>query len=207
MQTKLNVEYVKKTEIKPFKNNPRLHSDFQINQIVKSIKEFGFVNPILIDETNTILAGHGRFMAAEKLNYSEIPTVKITDLDEKQKKALVIADNKITLNSVWDTDKLWEQVRELGDSGFDLDILAFDEHEMLPMLDNNVVHDLDDEWENMPEYINDDKTAYKSMIVHFLDENSFKDFQQKIGQDCTEKTKFIWHTKQDRMDTKNRVYE
>ena len=132
----LKIEYIDKNKIKPFKNNPRLHSDEQIQQIANSIAEFGFRIPIAIDENFTILAGHGRYRAAEIMNMLQVPVVQHNDLSDVQKKAFIIADNKITLNSVWQNDILWDQVKDLDKLGFNLDILGFNDAELMPMLDS-----------------------------------------------------------------------
>lgn len=108
----MDVKTLKITELIEYKNNARKHSKAQINQIAASIKEFGYCNPILIDENNVILAGHGRFMALKQLNYKKIPCILISTLTEAQKKAYILADNKIAENAQWDEDLLRI---ELGD--------------------------------------------------------------------------------------------
>jgi ParB-like chromosome segregation protein Spo0J len=95
----LNVKYRKVEDLIPYVNNSRKHSDEQVAQISASIKEFGWTNPILIDGTNSIIAGHGRLMAARKLKMDEVPTIEISHLTDTQRKALVIADNKLALNA------------------------------------------------------------------------------------------------------------
>lgn len=207
MENKLNIFYLKKEDIKPFKDNPRLHSKEQIKQIANSIKEFGFRIPIAIDETNTILAGHGRFKAAESLGFTEMPCIQHKDLTPLQKKAFVIADNKITLNSTWDMETLWNQVQELNGLGFDLDVLGFDNAELLPMLDSNTVSDTLGEWENMPDFNQDDATPDSTIYVHFTNDKDRQDFAKLLGQNITEKTKTLWFPPQEQMDTKNKVYE
>lgn len=204
---KLNIFYLNKSKIKPFKDNPRLHSKEQIKQIANSIKEFGFRIPISVDETNTILAGHGRYRAAEMLGYEEMPCIQQKDLTPMQKKAFIIADNKITLNSTWDIDLLWSQVKELNELGFDLDVLGFDSAETLPMIDSNVVTDIMGEWETMPDYNQDDKTPQSTIYVHFMNDNDREDFAKLINQNITQKTKTLWYPPQETMDTKNKAYE
>ena len=171
------------------------------------VSEFGFVNPILIDEKNMILAGHGRFLAAQKLELETVPVVIVDNLTEDQKTALVIADNKIAMNSTWDESLLWDQIRKLSDKGFNLDVLAFDEMEILPMTDPNTVIDPLAEWENMPEYSQEDQLAFKTVYVHFKNEQDYKDFQNFIGQPMTHKTKSIWYPEQKNMDTESKRYE
>ena len=104
-------------KLSPYKNNARKHTEQQVQQIANSIAEFGFVNPILIDENQMILAGHGRYMAAKHLDLKEVPIIKIDNLTDAQKKAFVIADNKIAINSTWDETVLWQEIQELNKLG------------------------------------------------------------------------------------------
>ena len=126
----LNVKYRKVEDLIPYVNNSRKHSDEQVAQISASIKEFGWTNPILIDGTNSIIAGHGRLMAARKLKMDEVPTIELDHLTDTQRKALVIADNKLALNADWDTTLLTIELDELLKDGFALDILGFNEQEI-----------------------------------------------------------------------------
>lgn len=109
----------------PYARNSRTHNEEQIAQIMASIKEFGFTNPILIGGDNVIIAGHGRLLAAQRLGLTEVPVICLPDLTETQRRALVIADNKIALNAGWDEEMLALEMKELGDLDFDLDLLGF----------------------------------------------------------------------------------
>ncbi len=111
----------------PYINNSRTHSDKQITQIASSIKEFGFTNPVLIDDDGGIIAGHGRVQAAEKLNISEIPCIVLTNLTAAQKKAYIIADNQLPLNAGWDIDTLKLELETLQELDFDIDLIGFDD--------------------------------------------------------------------------------
>ena len=126
----LNVKYRKVEDLIPYVNNSRKHSDEQVAQISASIKEFGWTNPILIDGTNSIIAGHGRLMAARKLKMDQVPTIELGHLTDTQRKALVIADNKLALNADWDTTLLTIELDELLKDGFAIDILGFNEQEI-----------------------------------------------------------------------------
>ena len=126
----IEVKYRKVEDLIPYVNNSRKHSDEQVAQIASSIKEFGWTNPILIDGTNSIIAGHGRLMAARKLKMEEVPTIELSHLTDTQRKALVIADNKLALNADWDTTLLTIELDELLKYGFALDILGFNEQEI-----------------------------------------------------------------------------
>lgn len=109
----------------PYARNSRTHNDEQVAQIVASIKEFGFTNPILIGADDVIIAGHGRLLAAQRMGLKEVPIVRLPHLTETQRRALVIADNKIALNAGWDEEMLALEMKELGDMDFDLDLLGF----------------------------------------------------------------------------------
>ena len=109
----------------PYARNSRTHNDEQVAQIVASIKEFGFTNPILIGADDVIIAGHGRLLAAQRIGLKEVPIVRLPHLTETQRRALVIADNKIALNAGWDEEMLALEMKELGDMDFDLDLLGF----------------------------------------------------------------------------------
>lgn len=118
---------IKVDDLIPYINNSRTHSDEQVSQIAASIKEFGFLNPVIIDEDNGLIAGHGRVMAAKKLGIDEIPFVVANGLTEAQKKAYVIADNQLALNAGWDLEKLKLEVENLIELDFDTDILGFEQ--------------------------------------------------------------------------------
>jgi len=125
--TKLAIAYLPTSSLEAFANNSRTHSDEQVGQIARSIQEFGFTNPILIDEHGVIIAGHGRVMAAERLGLKDVPTITLGHLSDEKRRAYVIADNKLALNAGWDNDLLRLEIQELGDLagviGFDPDEL------------------------------------------------------------------------------------
>ncbi|MCL1973137.1 MAG: site-specific DNA-methyltransferase [Endomicrobia bacterium] len=108
--------------LKPYKNNARVHNDRQINLIARSIKQFGFTNPILIDKNNRVIAGHGRLLAAKKLGLSEIPTISIDHLSETEKQAYIIADNKLAEKAGWDNDILAIELQNIIDFDKDFDL-------------------------------------------------------------------------------------
>ena len=123
------MELIKKkvSELIPYINNSRTHSEEQITQIVSSIKEFGFTNPILIDNDNSIIAGHGRLQAVKRLGLEEVPCILISGLTKTQIKALIIADNQLALNAGWDLEKLSVEIEGLEDDKFDISLLGFDD--------------------------------------------------------------------------------
>lgn len=127
----LEIIYKQVDELIPYVNNSRTHSDMQITQIAASIKEFGFTNPILTDGDNGVIAGHGRLMAAKKLGLDKVPVIELNGLDEIKKKAYIIADNKLALNSGWDQELLLLEIENLKLNDFDIGILGFDNSELL----------------------------------------------------------------------------
>jgi DNA modification methylase len=134
----------------PYAMNSRTHSESQVTQIAASIKEFGFLNPVIVDGSNGIIAGHGRVMAAKKLKLLEVPIIEASHLTESQKKAYIIADNKLAMNADWDIGILKIELEGLKDFGFDLDLLGFDDDELSKILDIEPVDGLTDE-DSVPE--------------------------------------------------------
>lgn len=123
------------SELIPYVRNARTHSEAQVSQIAASIREFGFLSPILVAEDNTILAGHGRIAAALKLGLKKVPCVKENHLTETQKRAYIIADNKLSLNAGWDSELLAVELSELEGADFNLELLGFDEAELSSIFD------------------------------------------------------------------------
>ncbi len=113
--------------LNPNVKNPRMHSEKQIDQLSASILEFGFVNPVIVDETGDVIAGHGRLLAAQKIKMHIVPTIVVTGLTKDQKRALALADNKLGLNSKWNTVLLKDELNSLQILDFDLSILGFDD--------------------------------------------------------------------------------
>jgi len=141
----MKITQKKVTELIPYVNNSRTHSDEQVAQIAASIKEFGWTNPILVDGANGIIAGHGRLLAARKLGHKEVPTIELADLTETQKKAYIIADNRLALNAGWDNEMLTIELNDLLADGFALEMLGFDPKELAALLEPAVIEGLTDE--------------------------------------------------------------
>jgi hypothetical protein len=138
----------RETEVlKPYENNPRQHSEAQLDRLVRSIKEFGFTNPILIDDDCNMIAGHGRLLAAELMGLAQVPTITLGHLTAEQRRAYVIADNQLALNSTWDDDVLQAELQALGEAGFDLTLLGWGDD--LPTfgedIDLSALDDMDDD--------------------------------------------------------------
>ena len=123
------------SDLIPYARNSRTHSDVQVNKIASSIKEFGFLNPVLIDKDNGIIAGHGRVMAAQKLGLKEVPVLQIGHLSDTQKRAYIIADNRLALDAGWDEEMLRVEFDCLGDDGVNLELTGFEIKEISSIFD------------------------------------------------------------------------
>lgn len=138
--------YKKDTPIEtliPYARNARTHSDAQVSQIAASIREFGFCNPVLIDKDGGIIAGHGRVLAAQKLGLKELPTITLGHLNETQKRAYILADNKLALNAGWDEEMLKVEITDVQTSGMDLVSIGFSAEELGDLFDDKSI-DLND---------------------------------------------------------------
>jgi DNA modification methylase len=134
----------------PYAGNSRTHSDEQVNQIAASIKEFGFNNPVLVDADNVIIAGHGRVLAAQKIGMDEVPTICLAHLSDAQRRAYVIADNKLAMNAGWDKEALLAEMDRLKDDNFDVSLLGFDDEELGEMYGEEEIEGLTDD-DEVPE--------------------------------------------------------
>jgi ParB-like chromosome segregation protein Spo0J len=130
----LKIEYRSLDSLVPYARNPRTHSEEQIEQIASSIREFGFTNPILIDSKQGIIAGHGRLAAAKKLDLKIVPCIDLSHLTEEQKRAYIIADNKLALNGGWNEEFLRVELTELKELGANLQVTGFDQMELADIM-------------------------------------------------------------------------
>ena len=126
----------------PYERNARTHSSEQVAQIAQSIAEFGFTNPILVDGQDGIIAGHGRLQAAKSMGLPEVPVIVLDHLSDAQRRALVLADNKLALNAGWDDDLLADELRALEADGFDLDVIGFSDEELAGLLEEPEAEEL-----------------------------------------------------------------
>lgn len=153
----MKIQEIEIEKLIPYARNSRTHSDEQVAQIAASIKEFGWTNPILVDGEAGIIAGHGRLAAARKLGLKKIPVIELSHLSSTQKKALIIADNKLALNAGWDNDMLALEFEELELEGFDLALTGFDEKEIDALTPEQINEGLTDE-DAVPDVPDEPKT-------------------------------------------------
>ena len=129
-KNKPQIEDLPVTSLVPYAKNSRTHSDEQVAQVAASIKEFGFTNPILVDGDNVLIAGHGRLLAAQRLGLNEVPCIRLSHLTESQKRAYVIADNKLAINAEWDEELLKLALIDLEESDLDVTLTGFNDLEL-----------------------------------------------------------------------------
>lgn len=165
----LKIEYRKTDELIPYAMNARTHSPEQVGQIAASIKEFGFNNPILLDGANGVIAGHGRLLAAQKLGLEQVPCIELSHLSEKQKRAYILADNKIALNSGWDTSFLQIELADLEEYQ---SVIGFSEEEL---------NDLGVDDADFPELSTEDAPHNKTISFSFDDVADYDFVVSRIG--------------------------
>ena len=213
--SELRLEYVSVSELVPYDKNPR-KNDAAAEKVAELIKEYGFKKPILVDiknNKNEIIAGHTRLKAALLLGLEKVPVIFADDLTPEQVKAFRIADNKSGEWAEWDISLLTEEISDLSETGFDIDLTGFSDIEvsnLLPDYNDNSspdhsiygggvpVNDPMGEWNGMPEFNNPDAMGVKQIIVHFETWDDVREFAELVEQKITEKTKYIWFPKADK---------
>ena len=157
-------------DLVPYENNARTHTDEHVEQIAKSIQEFGFTNPVLIDSDNGILAGHGRVKAGTKLGMKKVPTICIDHLTDEQKKAYILADNRIALNAGWDDELLKIEFQALSDADFDLELTGFDDDEIDELLVEEIENNFGDDAEGEIKFSEEIGEANNYIVLTFRNE-------------------------------------
>jgi ParB-like chromosome segregation protein Spo0J len=179
-KNRLEVVYRPTSELIPYARNARTHSEDQIAQIAASIREFGFNNPILLDGENGVIAGHGRLEAARLLNLKEVPCIELSHLSENEKKAYILADNRIALNSGWDSELLSLEIKDLNLSDVDLSLTGFDESEL-----DNLLHDTAAEGADVELLDNVDTSYTVSIVCETLEEAQELNDRLKMNLDLS----------------------
>lgn len=159
------LEQARIDDLIPYARNSRTHSEAQVAQVAASIREFGFTNPVLIDADGGIIAGHGRVLAARKLGMKTVPAIRIDYMTEAQKRAYVIADNKLALNAGWDDELLALELGDLKDEGFDLSLTGFSDDELARLV-------IDAEETGMPDLASGDREPLQQMAFMLHDDQA-----------------------------------
>ena len=206
MSNDIQVTYEQVDSLVPYAMNAKKHSEKQVGQIANSIRSFGFVNPVLVASDNTIIAGHGRVLAAKRLGLKVIPTIRLSHLTEAQRKAYIIADNRLAeTGGGWDLDRLRAELAtidfaDLGD--FQLQDLELDQLG----IGGQVIENVKDEWRNMPEFKQKDELGIRC-TVHFDDEADKARFEELVGQKIPTNTNSIWFPPKEWISMKGVRYE
>tara|TARA_R100000742_G_C4273794_1_gene93492 strand:+ start:251 stop:880 length:630 start_codon:yes stop_codon:yes gene_type:complete len=204
----MKIDFIDISQIKPYEKNPRKISEDAVKLVANSIKKFGWQQPIVVDKKFVIIVGHTRFEASKLLNLKEVP-IQIAELDDDKAKAYRIADNKLNSKTYWDYSYLTEELKELMNTKTDLESLGFDKSELDSLLDYHEMESKfnpEEHWQDMPAYEHDDIAPFKSLIVHFPKEENLSEFLSKIGQEITDKTKYIYYPKQIKNVNKDKAY-
>ena len=172
-QNKLQVVYKEVDDLIPYARNAKIHDENNINLIAGSIKSFGFNNPVLLDGENGIIAGHGRVLAAKKLGMKQIPTIELQGLSETEKRAYIIADNRLTEKSEWDKDMLGLELADLKALNIDLDSIGFNESEVEELLGAEA---------EFPEIDDRDAPLTKTFTVNYDNAEDYEEVISKIEQ-------------------------
>lgn len=205
MTEKLKIVYRPLKDLTLYARNARTHDDLQVLQLVASIEEFGWTNPILIDECGEIIAGHGRVLAADQMGISSVPTITLSGLTDAQKAAYRIADNRLPLNAGWNGDLLKLEIEALQDVEFDVGLLGFSDLELGDILGVEP-DDPRDHWVGMPAFDQENTNGVRQLIVHFETDADVVLFAQLVQQQITSKTKYIWYPEHKRESTVNKAY-
>jgi hypothetical protein len=173
----------------PYARNARLHDEAQVARLADSIKQWGWTIPVLVDEHDEVIAGHGRIMAAQKIGIESVPVMVARGWSPAQVKAYRLADNKLNELSSWDAALLTVELAELNDLGLAA-LSGFSAIELDSLLTS--ASDPEENWQGMPEVAQGNAEAYRSMMVHFVDEEAVRQFAQLIGQVIRDRQKYLW---------------
>ena len=207
----MNIEMVDIKTIIPYVRNPR-KNDEAVDKVAGSIQEFGWKQPIVVDKDNVIVVGHTRYLAAQKLGIEEVPILVADELNPQQIKAYRIADNKTAEFSTWDNEQLVLEIQELQNDSYDVLKTGFEQEEidnLIEIIEGTEVEDIEDEWDGMPNYNNEDQTSFRHIIVHFDDQEGIDAFARLLGNEysITDKSKYIHFPPVENKDHKSEIFE
>ena len=193
--------------LSPYANNARIHPAEQIEQIANSIKQFGFNSPILIDGDGGVIAGHGRLAAAQSLGMKTVPVVVLAHLSQEEKRAYILADNRIGENAGWDDGLLNIELKALQIDDVALDALGFTDADLTRLLTlEDEPTDPENEWRGMPEFEQETAMGFRTIMVHFVDQEALDKFAEQVGREIPPKATFMWFPKQVPVSTVDREW-
>ena len=211
----MEITYLKLNELVPYEKNPRKISEEAIEKVAGSIKAHGFNQPIVVNQENVICVGHTRWQAAKKLGLDTVPVFK-KEMTDSQFKKYNIADNKTGEFSMWDIEGLsniiYEMTNEEGDAlSLETEHIGFSEKEIISMLDyteleNTSVNDPKEEWIDMPEHNNKQVKPWKTLSVHFDNQDDMNDFSKKLNLKIEKNTKSTWYPKKEKDNHVDKIW-
>lgn len=184
-------EMIPLDKITPHPENPRVHPDGQIDGLAASFEEFGVVIPPIVDENFRLMAGEGRWVAAQKKGYPELPCIVVRGWSEKKKLRFMVADNRLPMLASFDDGLYRAALAQIKDEGL-LAAIGFDEASIAAALAAQTGNNANSEWTGMPEFDQQDKTAFRSIVVHFKDAAALAKFLKVTKMKVTEKTRYLW---------------
>lgn len=191
----MKIKLIPIESITPYARNPRKNEGLPVSKVKASLKEFGWQQPIVVDKDMVIVVGHTRYAAALELGMKEVPVHIADNLTPTQIKAYRIADNRTGSEAQWDMELLSLEFEELKAENFDLDLTGFDAAELDQVL-GDPVDDPMAEWQDMPEFQQEDKMSFRDIKVHFSSQAHIDEFAKLLQQTITDKTKYVWYPKQ-----------
>lgn len=192
--------------ITPYERNPRRNAA-TIAKTAASIREFGWRQPIVVDEQRIVIVGHARLAAARSLGLTHVPVHVAVGLSPMQAKAYRLADNRTADESTWNDELLALELDDLAGGDFDLALTGFDANEIMRAIDDAVATGIDPaaEWQGMPEYTHEAEPAYCTVRLHFVDDAAIARFARLIGQPVTAQTRFLWYPPQESRGTEGKL--
>jgi len=190
----MKVEQVPTAQVLPYAGNPR-RNEAAVAKVAASLLEFGWRQPIVVDEAFVVIAGHTRLMAAISLGMETVPVHVAAGLSAVKARAYRLADNRTAEEADWDSVLLALEITALKADDYDLMLTGFNEHELEAILGEAFEEPGHDHWEGMPEFTKDDVSPFRSFLMHFKDQADVDAFTALVGQTITDKTKFLWYPK------------
>lgn len=203
----MKIEHLATASLIPYARNAKKHDASQVAKLAGSIREFGFNNPVLIDNDNGIIAGHGRVLAAQSLALEKIPCIRLGHLTDTQRKAYILADNRLAeIGGGWDEEMLKLELADLREN-LNLEEIGWNSAEIDKLLDSGeLAASPEIEWEGMPDY-EGLEPCFRKVTVSFDREEDVTAFFGLLQQSYTEKTKSIWFPGKERRNLKSQVWE
>ena len=204
----MKTQLVPISKVIPYANNPR-RNEAVVAKVAASIKEFGFRQPVVVDKDMVIIAGHTRLEAARQLGEKKVPIHIADNLTKAQAKAYRLADNRIAQEAEWDYELLSIEMGDLLKGGFDMSVIGFNDAEIADILedDDSEPTDLSREWTGMPSFNHEDKTAFRSIIIHMKDQAAVDQFAKTVNLNVTPRTKMLWFPEIEIETTVDKVYK